>query len=385
MTEMNNDEMYVVEDMDADIQQKEQLLEEAKTLQQTENLNEAQRAANNLKKRWKKIPYWESDYEDSLRDEFEGYLNIVFEKRNEIFDQAKELKQGIIAKAKELSNAADLNKVQDEFNALMDEWKKAGRAGKDTDDALWKEFQDARDVFYQRKHEAWETMQGQFEKAKVAKEELIVKAKALANSEEWKKTSDELKGLMDEWKQIGHAGNRVDDALWNEFNEARQAFYSRRNEHYDRMQEQRDSNYEKKSALIEKAREIVASEDYSRENTAKMKELTAEWKKIGFCGREHDDQVWETFRAVNDEYFAGLKKAGEARQANWVKRMEDARAKKLTLIENQKRQIRRLNDDMFGLVSEATMASIQEEIKEKEKFIEELEQQVQDIDERLAK
>ena len=385
MTEMNNDEMYVVEDMDADIQQKEQLLEEAKTLQQTENLNEAQRAANNLKKRWKKIPYWESDYEDSLRDEFEGYLNIVFEKRNAIFDQAKELKQGIITKAKELSNAEDLNKVQDEFNALMDEWKKAGRAGKDTDDVLWKEFQDARDVFYQRKHEAWETMQEQFEKAKSAKEELITKAKALANSEDWKKTSDELKDLMDEWKQIGHAGNRVDDALWNEFNEARQSFYSRRNEHYDRMQEQRDSNYEKKTALIEKARDIVATEDYSRENTAKMKELTAEWKKIGFCGREHDDQVWETFRAVNDEYFAGLKKAGETRQANWVKRMEDARAKKLTLIENQKRQIRRLNDDMFGLVSEATMASIQEEIKEKEKFIEELEQQIQDIEERLTK
>ena len=384
MTEINNDEMYVVEDMDADIQAKQDLVEEAKNLQQTENLNEAQHAANDLKKRWKKIPYWESDYEDTLRDEFEGYLNIVYEKRNEIYGEAKELKEKIIAKAKELSNAADLNKVQDEFNKLMDEWKAAGRAGRDTDDALWKEFQDARDVFYQRKHEAWEAMQSQFEKAKAIKEELIVKAKALADSEEWKKTSDELKKLMDEWKNAGHAGNRVDDALWHEFNEARQVFYSRRNEHYDRMQAQRDENYQKKCKLIEQAKEIVATEDYSRENTAKMKELSVEWKKVGFCGREHDDLVWETFRSVNDDYFAGLKKAGEERQANWVKRMEDARAKKMTLIESQKRQIRRLNDDMFGLVSEATMASIQDEIHEKEKFIEELETQIREIDSRLA-
>ena len=384
MTEMNNDEMYVVEDMDADIQKKQELLEEAKHLQETENLNDAQRAANDLKKRWKKVPYWESDYEDTLRDEFEGYLNAVFEKRDEIFEQAKELKEKIIAKAKELSQASDLNKVQDEFNKLMDEWKAAGRAGRDTDDALWKEFQEARDVFYQRKHEAWEAMQEQFAKAKAVKEELIVKAKALADSEEWKKTSDELKQLMDEWKNAGHAGNRVDDALWHEFNEARQAFYSRRNEHYDKMQAQRDENYQKKCKLIERAKEIVATEDYSRENTAKMKELSAEWKKVGFCGREHDDLVWETFRSVNDDYFAGLKKAGEQRQANWVKRMEDARAKKMSLIENQKRQIRRLNDDMFGLVSEATMASIQEEIREKEKFIEELETQINEIDSRLA-
>lgn len=383
MTEMNNDEIFV-EDMDADIQKKQELLEEAKHLQENENLNEAQRAANDLKKRWKKVPYWESDYEDTLRDEFEGYLNVVFEKRDEIFEQAKEMKEKIIAKAKELADSKDLNKVQDEFNALMDEWKAAGRAGRDTDDALWKEFQDVRDVFYQRKHEAWELMQDQFEKAKTVKEELIQKAKALAESEEWKQTSDELKALMDEWKAAGHAGNRVDDALWHEFNEARQAFYTRRNEHYDQMQAKRDENYQKKLALIERAKAILAEDDFSRENTAKMKELTTEWKKVGFCGREHDDIVWTTFRSVNDDYFAGLKKAGEERQANWIKRMEDARAKKMSLIENQKRQIRRLNDDMFGLVSEATMASIQEEIREKEKFIEELETQISEIDARLA-
>ena len=383
MTEMYNDEIFV-EDMDADIQKKQELLEEAKHLQENENLNEAQRAANDLKKRWKKVPYWESDYEDTLRDEFEGYLNVVFEKRDEIFEQAKEVKEKIIEKAKALADSKDLNKVQDEFNALMDEWKAAGRAGRDTDDALWNEFQEVRDVFYQRKHEAWELMQNQFEKAKTVKEELIQKAKALAESEEWKKTSDDLKGLMDEWKAAGHAGNRVDDALWHEFNEARQAFYTRRNEHYDQMQVKRDENYQKKLALIERAKAILAEEDFSRENTAKMKELTAEWKKVGFCGREHDDIVWTTFRSVNDDYFAGLKKAGEERQANWIKRMEDARAKKMSLIENQKRQIRRLNDDMFGLVSEATMASIQDEIREKEKFIEELETQISEIDARLA-
>ena len=64
--------------------------------------------------------------------------------------------------------------------------------------------------------------------------------------------------------------------------------------------------------------------------------------------------------------------------------MEEAKAKKMNIIENQKRQIKRLNDDMLGLVSEGTMANIQDEIDEKEKFIEELEQQIADIDARLA-
>ena len=378
-----NDEMYSVQDMDADIQQKEQLVEDAKNLQQTENLNEAQRGARDLKRRWKKISYWESEYEDQLRDEFEGYLDVIYSKREELYKEVEKVKNSIIEKAKEIANSEELNARQEEFNSLMDQWKAAGRAGREKDDALWEEFQAARDLYYKRKKEAWEKMHEGFEKAKEVKEGLIQKAKELSGSEEWRKTSDAMKDLMDQWKAAGHAGNRVDDALWNEFNEARQIFYTRRNEHYDEMQKQRNENYEKKLALIDRAKEIADTKDYSRENTAKMKELSGEWKKIGFCGREHDDEVWETFRSVNDDYFDGLKKLSEERQADWKNRMVHARDRKLDLIENQKRQIKRLNDDMLGLVSEGTMASIQNEINEKEDFIKELEQQIADIDSRL--
>ncbi len=63
--------------------------------------------------------------------------------------------------------------------------------------------------------------------------------------------------------------------------------------------------------------------------------------------------------------------------------MMEARNKKVELVNNQKRQIERLQNDMFGLVSEATMADIQAEIEDKEDFIDELEQQIADIDARL--
>ncbi len=115
-----------------------------------------------------------------------------------------------------------------------------------------------------------------------------------------------------------------------------------------------------------------------------MKSLSNEWKKIGFAGRERDDRVWADFRAANDVYFDGLKKMSEQRQLDWKTRMLDARNKKVELINNQKRQIERLQNDMFGLVSEATMADIQNEIDDKEDFIDELEQQIADIDARLA-
>ena len=379
-----NDELYEVEDMDADISLKEELVEEAKNFQESSNWNETQRELTNLKRRWKRIHYWESDYEDQLRDEFETALDKVFAKRNEVYKAAQTIKEGLVKRAQELAKAENLNKASKEANELMEEWKKAGHAGRETDDQLWAEFQAARDIFYQRKHEAWEQMHAQFDEAKKAKEELIERAKALKDSTEWQKTSNAMKELMDEWKNVGHAGNKVDDALWHEFNDARQEFYSRRNEHYDELARTREENYEKKKALVEQAAAVAQGGVYTRENTEFMKQLSNDWKKIGFAGREHDDQIWAEFRAANDQYFNGLKKMSEQRQQDWKSRMIDARNKKVELINNQKRQIERLQNDMFGLVSEATMADIQNEIDDKEDFIDELEQQIADIDARLG-
>lgn len=378
-----NEELYEVEDMDADISLKEELVVEAKNFQESSNWNETQRDLNNLKRRWRRIHYWESDYEDQLRDEFETALDAIYAKRNEIYKDAQEKKEALVKRAEELAQAANLNKASKEVAELMEQWKQAGHAGREMDDQLWEKFQAARDVFYQRKHEAWEEMHAKFEAAKQVKEGLIEKAKALQDSNEWQKTSQAMKDLMDEWKQVGHAGNKVDDALWHEFNDARQTFYARRNEHYDELARTRQDNYEKKLALVEQARAVADSKDYTRENTEFMKQLSNDWKKIGFAGREHDDQVWADFRAANDVYFNGLKMMSEQRQQDWKTRMMEARNKKVDLINNQKRQIERLQNDMFGLVSEAIMADIQAEIDDKEDFIAELEQQIADIDSRL--
>ena len=53
-------------------------------------------------------------------------------------------------------------------------------------------------------------------------------------------------------------------------------------------------------------------------------------------------------------------------------------------IANQKRQIKRLQDDMTGLVSEATVADLQDQVEDKEDFIKQLEQEIEDIEKKLA-
>jgi hypothetical protein len=379
-----NDEMIEFDDMDEDIRRKQELIEEVKALS-TENVSsDALRQINDLKRRWNRIHYWESDYEDGLRDEFEGYVDAVYAKRNELYKNASEAKNALIQKASELAKSKDLSAATPAMNALMDEWKSIGTAGKNQDDDLWEKFQAARQVFYDRKHQEWQDQNERFEKAREAKTALIEKAVALKGSTEWNKASVQFKELMDEWKAAGSAGRKFEDALWKEFNAARQEFYSARSVYYDEVQKKQQVNYEEKKKLVQEAQDILDSNDFSRANTDRMKALSQDWKKVGYCGKEKDDRVWKEFRAVMDVYFDSLKKNNDQRHADWVARMEDAKERKQDMIANQKRQIERLEEESNGLISQGRAEEIRDQIEDKEDFIAQLESEIEDIDKKIA-
>lgn len=383
MNENYFEEKY--DDMDEDIKKKEALVAEAESIQEFDNAQEANRHINQLRKKWRQVHYWESEYEEDLKNRFEAALDVFYAKYREAEKESEAAKRELIEKAKDLVKSENLKQATKEQQDLLEEWKKIASAGKDLDDALWNEFQTARQAFYDRKQEAWETMHENFEKAKEVKKDLIQKAKELEESSEWKKTSEKFRTLMTEWREAGFAGKEENDNLWEEFNTSRQKFYSRRNAFYDSLHEQQNANLKEKQALIEQARAIKDSEDYSRENTATMKALTITWKSIGSCGKNKDDKIWAEFREINDIYFDGLGKANAQRIQQHQDRMKEARQRKADLINNQKKQISRLQESMYGLVSEQEMKDIEKQIAQKEEFIQELEAQIEDIDEKINK
>ena len=372
------------EDMDANIDKKQALVEESKKVNEMEDFNEAFHFVNELKKQWKKIPYGESLAEEKLRDEFEANIEKVFAKQKEFTQKIVDAKEELIKEAEKTSLSEDFKKATEKMTSLMDSWKQAGNAGKKTDDELWEKFNAARQKFYDRKHENWVKQSSQFENAKKVKEELIVKAKEIQDSQEWQETSTRFKELMDSWKQAGNAGREFDDDLWNAFNEARQNFYTKRNAYYDQLHQEHAQKYAQKQELVQKAKEIANTQQYTRQNTADMKELGVQWKEIGFCGKGKEDEIWKEFRSVMDEYFDGLKKANENRKVQWRNRMEENVKRKEEQIANQKRQIARLQEDMLGLVSEATVQDLQEQVEDREAFISQLQNEIEDIQKKLA-
>lgn len=378
-----NDDMLEVNDFDEDIRRREELIEEAKNIPADADWNEVMHQVNDLRRRWRRIQYWDSAYEETLAEEFDSYIDAFYAKRREFYQSAQKLKEELIEQARKVALSEEWNQATEEMNALMQQWKAAGSAGKETDDALWEQFNAARQQFFDRKHEHWEQLQGKFENARQVKENLIEQAAALEDSQEWQKTSEKFRKLMDEWKAVGSAGREHEDALWEKFNSSRQKFYERRNAHYDELHQEQGERYDAKKKLVAQAKEIADARSYTRENTKVMKDLGVEWKKVGSCGKEHEDQIWKEFRSIMDEYFDGLKQWNEQRHSQWRQRMQDARARKLELIQNQKRQIQRMKEEMVGLLGQRAIDDMQDRIDEKEDFIEQLEAEVADIDRSL--
>lgn len=377
------DEMYDVDDFDADIQSKQALIEEAKKIDLDGDPFEVARQVNDLKRKWKRINFWESDYEEQLSEEFDSILDVFYKKRNEGFSSNEEVKLNLIEQAKQFVASDNLNEATQGMNDLMSQWKLVASAGKEKDDELWEVFNELRQKFFERKQQHWDNLQTKFENARVVKQKLIEETEKLVGSTDWQATSKKFQELLNEWKSVGSAGKDHEDALWKAFNEKRQMFYDRREEFYALKQDEYANNFEQKNALLQEAKAIVEAQEFYKEATEKMKSLSVRWKEIGSCGKDKEDEIWKEFRLIMDSYFNGLREYNDQKHAQWRQRMQESRKYKLEMIAKQKQQIKYMQSEIVGLLGQRAIDEMNEDIKDKEDFILELEEQIADIDKTL--
>ena len=368
-----------------DISKKEEILKEAKEIPADADYKDVMPTISALQKKWRRIGEGESAYEESLRKQFDEVLDVFYAKQKEALKDVVTAKEELIKKAQALVDSKDLNKATNEINALFDEWKKLGYTDKKTDDELWAKFNTARQSFYDNRHELREQMAAKMQDAVKIKEELITKAEELADSTSWKKTTEAMDALMEEWKAAGYAGKEHNDELWDKFRAARKKFYDARSDFYAKQNAEFAEKVKSKQELIEKAKAIVEQNAYSRENSDKLKELSAAWKEVGFSGRDKEEKLWNEFKGTLDTYYAGLKAFNEQKHTDWLNRMESVKSRKVDMIEKQKKQLTWMERELTSVIGEAAFEEMQLDIEDKKAFIEQLEAELKELEDKIAK
>jgi hypothetical protein len=116
---------------------------------------------------------------------------------------AKVRKQELVDEAEELSGSDDWGPTAARYRQLMVDWKAAGRASKDSDDALWQRFRTAQDKFFSRRSEVFNERDAEFGENAKLKETLLAEADAIDPASDLEGARAALHRIQDQWDQIG--------------------------------------------------------------------------------------------------------------------------------------------------------------------------------------
>ncbi|MFC4504536.1 MULTISPECIES: DUF349 domain-containing protein [Streptomyces] len=172
-----------------------------------------------------------------------------------------------------------------------------------------------------RREERKQQRAKQSDEARKAKEDLVVEAEQLAQSDQWRAAGERLRALVDIWKGLPRLDRKSDDELWHRFSHARSAFSKRRKAHFAQLDSQREDARRVKERLVAEAESLSGSTDWGP-TAARYRELMADWKAAGRAQREHEDDLWNRFRGAQDVFFAARSSVFAERDAEQTENLK---------------------------------------------------------------
>jgi hypothetical protein len=298
------------------LNKKEAILEEIKKLNESEETSNSLKKLKELQGEWKKIKNVPKEHVEKLWESYR-VLNEIFYDRLSINNELKDLDRSknldhkieLIGKVNELTNETNIKKALMGVKRYTEEWRFVGPVAREASDDIWNRFKAEVDKVYGIIKAKTEEMEGVRQQNLVAKKELLEKAQALAlfqtqRIKDWMEQSEAANELMEAWKKTGHVPMAVRDQIWNEFREARNAFFTNKNNFFKAMHTERNANLKAKEELCIKAEHIAANPIDWNKQTDELKKMQEAWKKIGQAPEKINDAVWKRFRTACDSFFA---------------------------------------------------------------------------------
>jgi uncharacterized protein DUF349 len=199
--------------------------------------------------------------------------------------KAVDAKKALADEAEKLAQSTQWKPAGDRLRAIVDEWKEIKGVERKLDTELWKRVSAARAEFGRRRGAHFATLDEQRKEAVAHKEKLVTEAETLAQSTDWTPTANRYKSLMVQWKSAPRASKDVDEALWQRFRAAQDAFFTRRTAALEEREAEFRGNQEAKEALLAEAEAIDPKADLAAAQ-AKLRDIQTRWTASGRPPRE---------------------------------------------------------------------------------------------------
>jgi hypothetical protein len=159
---------------------------------------------------WKALARLDRKTDDELWHRFSAARTTYTRQRKTHFadvhadrERAKTVKEKLIAEAEDLSSSTDWGPTTAKYRDLMARWKAAGSAPRNVEDALWKRFRAAQDVFFSAREEANAAQDEEFRANAEVKEQLLVEAEKLLPITDLDAARKAMVNIAERWEAAG--------------------------------------------------------------------------------------------------------------------------------------------------------------------------------------
>lgn len=303
-------------DFKKNLELKTKLCEAAEKLDEVEDIISAFHQLQELHQQYREIGPVAKEQREEIWARFKAASTVINKKHQQHFEQLRAQEEDNLAKKtalceqveaiakEENKGTADWEKHTKQIIDIQSEWKKIGFAPQKMNVKIFERFRKTCDDFFGRKALFFKELKQRYAENAEKKKVLVEKAQALANSTDWKSTSDKLIALQKEWKTIGTVPRRLGDQLWNDFLDACNKFFEARNAANAGTRNEEHSNLSKKKDIVTQLKALAESAGDNLQES--VQKLVEEYQAIGHVPFKEKDKIYKEYHDVLDKLYKDL-------------------------------------------------------------------------------
>lgn len=302
-------------DRKKNLEAKLELCVRAEQLVNRERIKEAVKELNELHHEFKHIGPVPKDDQEIVWQRFKAASDSIYAKRDELLAGLQvELKANFEAKSKIADEAQafqhfstdrikEWNQKTQEILELQKRWDGVGATPRAKSKDLNKKFWSAFKQFFHNKNQFFKKLDEERDKNLKAKQSLVARAIELKASDDWNKTSLELKQLQLQWKEIGPVPEKQRDRIYKEFKEACDFFFDQRRGSQVKADQAQEENQKQKELIID---EMIAATVAGNTSVEQLNALQTTFNEIGFVPKNSIASIKQRFADAVAKYINSI-------------------------------------------------------------------------------
>lgn len=275
-------------DFKNNLDEKLKIIVTAESLAKEPDINIAFKKLQELHKIWKEdIGPVSQEMREMVWQKFSEATKQIHDQRHLYFKEMRSKYQEVIDA--KLAIVEELNAYDTSNNTTHNHWQKsikevevlrqkyfnAGKLPYSKSENVWQKFKGATKKFNAAKNVFYKQEKGEQQENLRKKNQLITIAESLKESTDWEKSTNDLKKIQAEWKEIGHVPRKFSDDIWKRFKNAC-------NHYFDRFHDQKNAISEEQQQVVDAKKANLEALKVAEKNTKEsVLAAISEWNALG--------------------------------------------------------------------------------------------------------